>query len=109
MCNTVYIDKSHMCNVKWKKPNTERIYTVYTLYDLLKFKHSENLPLILKIRREAAFEGVVTRSEDMGDVLGTSNTYILISVWVLFSYICSICDHSLSCTLWLVYCCVILQ
>lgn len=41
MCNTVYIDKSHMCNVKWKKPNTERIYTVYTLYDLLKFKHSE--------------------------------------------------------------------
>lgn len=54
------------------------IYCMNTVW-LLKFKHCQNLSLVLKIWIVIAFAGVVTRSRDKGTILSTSD--IVIFVW----------------------------
>lgn len=44
----------------------------YLLYDISKFEHYQNVPVVLKTRTVAAIAWVVTRSGD-GNVLGASN------------------------------------
>lgn len=47
------------------------------LWDLPKFKHNQNLLVVLSIRIRAALAGVTVRSRDKGSILGASNNLIL--------------------------------
>ena len=49
----------------------------YILCDLPKFRHNQNLLVVLSTRIMAALAGVMVRSKDKGSTLGASNILIL--------------------------------
>lgn len=59
----------------------------YLLYDISKFEHYQNLPVVLKTRIVAAIAGLVTRSGD-GNVLGASNILDLGAGYIVMFNLC---------------------